>query len=42
MKGPQGQKRFGDTIRRAIQVAKIATGEVKDSKRRKHPTRSAE
>lgn len=30
-KGPQGQKRAADAIGRAIMVAKIATGEVKDS-----------
>ena len=36
-RGPQGQKRPGDTIGAAVMVAKIATGEIEDilpSKRR--------
>ena len=32
-KGPQGQKRPADVIGAAVMVAKIATGEVEDSKR---------
>lgn len=32
-KGPQGQKRPADSIGTAIKVAKIATGEVEDTKR---------
>lgn len=32
-KGPQGQKRSADVIGAAIMVAKIATGEVADTKR---------
>ena len=31
-KGPKGQKRKGDVIGAAIQVAKIATGEEEDPK----------
>jgi hypothetical protein len=30
-KGPQGQKRPADAIGRAVQIAKIATGELEDS-----------
>lgn len=30
MKGPNGEKRKGDTVQKAITVAKIATGEIKD------------
>jgi hypothetical protein len=32
-KGPQGQKRPADVIGAAVLVAKIATGEVEDTKR---------
>lgn len=32
-KGPQGQRRPGDVIGAAIMVARIATGEVEDTKR---------
>lgn len=32
-KGPQGQKRPANAIGTAIKVAKIATGEIEDSKR---------
>jgi hypothetical protein len=32
-KGPQGQKRPADVIGAAIMVAKIATGEIEDTKR---------
>lgn len=32
-KGPQGQKRPADVIGAAILVAKIATGEIEDTKR---------
>lgn len=32
-KGPQGQKRPADVIGAAINVARIATGEVEDTKR---------
>jgi hypothetical protein len=31
-KGPQGQKRPADVIGAAIHIAKIATGEIEDSK----------
>lgn len=31
-KGPNGEKRPADTIGRAVQVAKIATGEIEDTK----------
>jgi len=31
-KGPRGEKRPADAIGRAVQVAKIATGEVKDTR----------
>lgn len=31
-KGPRGEKRPADAIGRAIQIAKIATGEVEDEK----------
>lgn len=30
MKGPRGEKRPADTLQRGIQVAKIATGEIKE------------
>jgi hypothetical protein len=32
-KGPQGQKRPADVVGNAIRVAKIATGEIEDTKR---------
>ena len=32
-KGPKGEKRPADVIGAAIKVAKIATGEIEDSKR---------
>ncbi|MBF0293482.1 MAG: RNA-binding protein [Nitrospinae bacterium] len=32
-KGPQGQKRPADVIGAAIQIAKIVTGEIKETKR---------
>lgn len=32
-KGPQGQKRPADVIGAAVMVAKIATGEIEDTKR---------
>jgi hypothetical protein len=32
-RGPKGQKRPADVIGAAIMVAKIATGEIKDTKR---------
>ena len=31
-KGPNGEKRPADTIGRAVQVAKIATGEIEDTR----------
>lgn len=31
-KGPQGQKRPADAVSRAIMVAKIATGEIEETK----------
>lgn len=31
-KGPQGQKRPADAIGRAVQIAKIATGEIEDDR----------
>lgn len=31
-KGPQGQKRPADAIGRAVQIAKIATGETEDER----------
>ena len=30
MKGPNGERRRGDTVQRAVQVARIATGEDAD------------
>lgn len=32
-KGPQGQKRKADVVGNAVQIARIATGEVEDAKR---------
>ncbi len=32
-KGPQGQKRKADVIGNAVQIARIATGEIEDTKR---------
>lgn len=38
-KGPNGEKRPADAIGRAIQVAKIATGEIEDT-RHKQPKKA--
>jgi hypothetical protein len=41
-KGPQGQKRPADTVAAAIMVAKIATGEVNETRAPSKKTKSGE
>jgi hypothetical protein len=41
-KGPQGQKRPADTAAAAIMVAKIATGEIEETRPSSKKTRSGE
>jgi hypothetical protein len=36
-RGPKGEKRPADEIGAAVMVAKIATGEIEDTKREKNP-----
>jgi hypothetical protein len=40
-KGPRGEKRPADAIARAVQVARIATGEIEDTHDGKDPNAKA-
>ena len=41
-KGPKGEKRPADAIGRAVQIAKIATGEIEDERDEKLSSAAAE